>query len=130
VQEPGAKFDPKAVRLTLEELQSFLNAPLTFRPMFGGVLAYMDGKPLMTLYDGGVGLKVKGALYDELCGVEGAAPVQYEPTDPPSKSYVRVPATWVHNNLTPDDPLVQWVIKAAEQVLASQAKPKGKRSTS
>lgn len=92
--------------------------------MFGGIMAYLDGNPFLTLYNRGIGIKVKGALYDELCTIEGAEPVRYEPTDPPSKSYVMVPAEWLTAELAESDPLVTWAQRAAEQVLSAPKKKK------
>ncbi len=92
--------------------------------MFGGIMAYLDGNPFLTLYDRGIGIKVKGALYDELCTIEDAEPVRYEPTDPPSKSYVRVPDKWLKSELEETDPLVTWAQRAAEQVLTAPKKKK------
>lgn len=87
-------------------------------------MAYIDAKPFITLYDGGAGLKVKGTLYEDLVAIDGAEPVRYEPNDPPSKSYVRVPAEWIKDGLAENDPLVVWAQKAAEQVLAAPKKAK------
>ncbi len=81
-----------------KQLQSILAAavpdvPLTFKPMFGGILAYADGKPLASLSDVGLALKLTGANHAALLATQGAAALRYEPESPVSKTYVVVPET-------------------------------------
>ena len=66
---------------------------VTFRPMFGGLFAYADGKPFASLSDVGLALKFAGSERDAILALPGAAPLRYEPDQPASKSYVVVPET-------------------------------------
>lgn len=124
MNSPEDKLNPKELRVIVENLEPFLSAPLTFRFMFGGIMAYLDGKPFLTLYDGGVGIKLKETLFQELCAVEGAETVRYEPNDAPSKSYVKVPGEWLLDEFQADDLMVVWCRRAADQVLATPRKAK------
>lgn len=81
--------DPKALRAILEAAAPDIE--LTFRAMFGGILAYVAGRPVASLSDVGLALKAGGAEYAALLAVPGAAALRYEPDAPPSKSYVVVP---------------------------------------
>ncbi len=62
-----------------------------FRPMFGGVMAYANGKPFASLSNVGLAIKLDAAHYAALLQERGARPLQYEPSSPPSKQYVLVP---------------------------------------
>ncbi|MEG3089705.1 TfoX/Sxy family protein [Sphingomonas sp. PB4P5] len=68
-----------------------LDSDVTFRPMFGGVFAYADGKPFASLSDVGLALKLVGRERDAMLTLPGAVPLRYDPDDPPSKSYVVIP---------------------------------------
>ncbi len=81
--------DPKALRAILEAAAP--DVELTFRAMFGGILAYVAGKPVASLSDVGVALKAGGPEYAALLALPGAVALRYEPDAPPSKSYVVVP---------------------------------------
>ena len=78
--------DPKRLKELLEAAVPDL--PLVFRAMFGGILAYVDGKPVASLSDVGLALKLSPADFAELLKVKGTKPLQYEPDAPSSKSYV------------------------------------------
>ncbi len=64
---------------------------MTFRAMFGGLMAYADGRPVASLSNVGIGLKLGGDDRDELLEIPGAEMLRYEPDAAPSKSYVRLP---------------------------------------
>ena len=64
---------------------------LSFRAMFGGIMAYADGKPFASLSDVGLAMKCSGKERDALLAIQGAAPLRYGPDQPPSKSYVLLP---------------------------------------
>jgi TfoX/Sxy family transcriptional regulator of competence genes len=82
---------------------------LAFRPMFGGIMAYAEGKPFAILFKPGMAIKAKGPLFAELVAVEGAAPLRYEPNAPPSKSYVTVPDAMLADR----EALRDWIARAA-----------------
>ena len=81
---------------------------LAFRPMFGGIMAYAEGKAFASLSDMGLALKAKGPLMAEFLGEEGARPLRYRPEDPPSKSYARP-----RRMLDARDALNDWIARAA-----------------
>lgn len=93
---------------------------LTFRPMFGGIMAYAEGRPFASLSNVGLALKLAPADQSAFLELPGAKRLQYEPTSPPSKSYVVVPDPLV------DDPdaLEPWARRSAEfvQTLPHKAK--------
>ncbi len=64
---------------------------LAFKPMFGGIMGYADGKVFASLSDVGLAFKLSGADHADLLAIVGAKPLRYEPDKPPSKSYVVVP---------------------------------------
>lgn len=82
---------------------------LAFRPMFGGIMAYAEGKAFASLSDMGMALKAKGPLMAEFLAEEGARPLRYRPKDPPSKSYVMVPDAMLDDR----DALQDWIARAA-----------------
>ena len=100
--------DPKRLR----EIMADAAPPeleLAFRPMFGGIMAYAEGKPFASLSNVGLALKAKGPLFAELLAAPGAAPLRYEPNAPPSKSYVLVPEAMLADR----DALRDWIARAA-----------------
>lgn len=109
-----------------KQLQDVLRAAappdldLTFRPMFGGILAYVDGKPFASLFDGGLGLKLAGADHAAFSALPGAKPLQYEPNSPPSKSYVVAPEAM----LADPTALRPWIVRGAEGLKNIVKKPR------
>jgi TfoX/Sxy family transcriptional regulator of competence genes len=98
---------------------------LLFRPMFGGIGAYADGRMFCSLSDVGLALKFGPEERDALLRVKGAKPLQYEPAMPPSKSYVVVPDAM----LTDRKALGTWIAKSAAFVKSAPAKKPKKRKT-
>lgn len=82
---------------------------LSFRPMFGGILAYAAGLPLGSLSDVGLALKLAGAEHAALLAVKGAKRLRYAPDQPESKTYVCVPEAMFENL----DVLRDWIARAA-----------------
>ncbi|HEY1605754.1 MAG TPA: TfoX/Sxy family protein [Allosphingosinicella sp.] len=82
---------------------------LAFRPMFGGIMAYAEGKAFASLSDMGMALKAKGPLMAEFLAKDGARPLRYRPEAPPSKSYVLVPEDMLDDR----DALRDWMRRAA-----------------
>ncbi len=82
---------------------------LAFRPMFGGIMGYVDGKVFASLSDVGLALKLSGAERDALLALPGAKPLQYEAGQPESKSYVVVPEAM----LSAPDALRTWIARSA-----------------
>nr|WP_275690686.1 TfoX/Sxy family protein [Gluconacetobacter azotocaptans] len=82
---------------------------LSFRPMFGGIMGYADGRPVASLSNVGLALKLAGADRVEMLALPGAAPLRYEPDAPPSKSYVVLPGAL----LADAHGLRGWIARAA-----------------
>lgn len=98
-----------------------LDRGLTFKPMFGGVCAYTQGRVFASLLNIGLALKLPPDAQAELLTEEGAKRLQYEPDAPPSKQYVVVPPPMQTDTPT----LAAWLGRSVEYVLALPApKPK------
>ena len=95
--------------------------PVTFRPMFGGIMAYADGKPFASLSNAGLALKLSGAARAEMLEVPGAAPLRYEPDAPASKTYVLVPAAM----LADQDQLRAWIARGAASLPSAMPRRRG-----
>lgn len=85
--------DPKHLQTAIEKALAPMAADvdLRFRPMFGGIMAYAQGRPFASLSNAGLAVKLAGEERDALLAMAGAAPLRYEPDSPPSKSYTLVP---------------------------------------
>jgi len=100
--------DPKRLR----DIMSDAAPPeleLAFRPMFGGIMAYAEGRPFASLSDMGMAIKAKGPLMAEFLAEAGARPLRYRPEAPPSKSCVIVPDAMLDDR----DALQDWIARAA-----------------
>jgi TfoX/Sxy family transcriptional regulator of competence genes len=78
--------DPKLLQVICTKA-SPPDLELSFRPMFGGIMGYASGKVFASLSDVGLALKLTGADREALLAIPGSKPLQYEPDQPPSKSY-------------------------------------------
>lgn len=76
-------------------------------------MAYAGGKPFASLSKVGLALKMSATLRSKLLKVPGARPLQYEPTSPPSKSYIMVPDDMLENI----ESLSTWVEQSIAWVL-------------
>lgn len=111
--------DPKALQaVCLQAAPPDLD--LTFKPMFGGIMGYAGGKVFISLSDVGLALKLAGVDRDDLLAIAGSKPLQYEPDQPPSKSYVVVPETM----LSAPDRLRPWIVRSVEGLAPKSAKPR------
>jgi TfoX/Sxy family transcriptional regulator of competence genes len=110
-------YDPKALETVFRDAAP-PDLELLFRPMFGGIMAYANGKPLASLSDAGLALKAPPALMAEFLAAPGAAPLRYEPDAPPSKSYVVVPKAMLGER----DELRAWIVKAVAGLAATPVK--------
>ena len=114
--KPKAAPNPEleGLRVQLEAAESApeafaLPAPLTFKPMFGGVLAYVDGKPVASLSNIGLALKLAPDDQSALLALPGAKRLRYEPDAPESKTYIVVPAEICAS----PSRLAEWLMKSA-----------------
>jgi TfoX/Sxy family transcriptional regulator of competence genes len=102
-----------------------IDTDLTFRPMFGGITGYYQGRNFASLSNIGLALKLPTDAQDELLQIEGAKRLQYEPDAPVSKQSVVVP----EEMLSESTKLAAWVKRSTDHVLTLPApKPKTKKA--
>lgn len=98
---------------------------LLFKPMFGGIGVYANGRMFCSLSDVGLALKFGGDEHEALLKIKGAKALQYEPSAPPSKSYIVVPDAVLKDRKT----LRTWIAKSAAFVKSEPAKkPRAKKA--
>lgn len=113
--------DPHALKILLSAAAP-PDMELQYRSMFGGIMAYANGKPLASLSNVGLALKAPPALMAEFLSWPGAEPLRYEPDAPASKSYVVAPPAVLADR----EMLRGWIVRAAEGLAkAAPAKRKG-----
>ena len=96
---------------------------LSFRPMFGGVMAYVGGRPFASLSNVGMALKLDEPGRAALLALPGARPLQYTPNDPPSRSYVLI-----RPDLTADPQALRpWLERSAAAVAAAPTRRKKRK---
>jgi len=100
-----------------------LDGELTFRPMFGGVCAYVGGRVFASLSNVGLALKLPPEAQAELLTEPGAKRLQYEPDAPPSKQYIVVPPPVQADTAA----LAAWLARSVDYALAQPA-PKPRTS--
>lgn len=113
-------YDPRQLQSTLAGAAP-PELDVTFRPMFGGLFAYAEGRPFASLSDVGLALKFVGGERDAVLASPGAAPLRYEPDQPVSKSYVVVPDPVLSDR----DELRAWVVRSVSGLPAKRARKKG-----
>lgn len=95
---------------------------LEFKPMFGGVCAYVKNRVFASLSNVGLALKLSPTAQTELLKLEEAKRLQYETDSTPSKQYIVVPPeVW-----TDERDLAVWLKQSVDFVIAQPA-PKSKR---
>ena len=109
--------DPHALQAILREAAP-PDLPLSFRAMFGGIMAYVEGKPFASLSDVGLALKCAGETHAALLALAGAARLRYEPGSPESKTYVVVPEAM----LAEPAALRVWIARSAGELAAAPKK--------
>ena len=105
------------LRRELEDAATHLGLAheLRFRPMFGGLMAYLFERPCAWLGADGIALKVKPADREAVLAVDGASPFLPRPGALPSRQYVVLP-----HSLTRDTPaFAEWLARG----VAAQKKP-------
>lgn len=100
------EHDPKLLQARLTDAAP-PDVDFTFRPMFGGIMAYAEAKPFASLSNVGLAIKLFGDDREALLALPGAVPLRYEPDDPPSKTYVVVPEAL----LADPDAFRPWLIR-------------------
>jgi TfoX/Sxy family transcriptional regulator of competence genes len=89
-----------------------------FRPMFGGIGVYANDRMCVSLSDVGLAVKLAPADQEALLKLKGARRLQYEPSSPPSKSYIVVPEALLSDRKA----LGHWLALSADTVSAMPAK--------
>ena len=110
--------DPKALQAILEAAAP-PDMELRFKAMFGGILGYANEKPFASLSDVGLAFKLENAAdHQALMDMAGAKALQYDASQPVSKTYVVVPQSM----LTDKDALRGWVLKTVAGLKAKKKK--------
>jgi TfoX/Sxy family transcriptional regulator of competence genes len=101
----------EVVRRDLEDAAAHLGKrhDLRFKPMFGGLMAWLDERPCAWLTSGGLALKLPPADQPALLQLDGASRLIAKPGAAPSRHYVVLPAS-----LCRDTPaLAVWLARSA-----------------
>jgi len=113
--------DPRALQKVMEAAMP-PHIDWRFKPMFGGIGVYANDKMCVSLSDIGLAVKLGPADQDALLKLKGAKRLQYEPSLPPSKTYIVVPDALLADRKT----LRHWLAVSAAHAAAAPAKKPGK----
>lgn len=113
------EHDPKRLQAVLQRAAP-PDLPVSFRPMFGGIMGYADGRPFASLSNVGLALKLSGTDHAELLAEEGAAALRYGPDQPASRSYVVVPLP----TLSDHGVLRSWIMRSAANLPPAKPRPR------
>lgn len=99
------------LRRELEDAATHLGRPhdLRFKPMFGGLMAWLDEQPCAWLTLGGLALKLAPADQLALLRIEGTARLIAKPGAAPSRHYIVLPAALSRDTVR----LAGWLVKSA-----------------
>lgn len=114
------EHDPKHLQSVVQQAAP-PDLPLAFRPMFGGIMGYAEGKPFASLSNVGLALKLSGGDHGEMMALEGAKALRYEPDQPASKSYVVVPSPMLSDH----DVLRSWIARSAANLQPAKPRRRG-----
>ena len=100
-----------ALRREREDAATHLGRPheLRFKPMFGGLMAWLDEQPCAWLTPGGLALKVAPADQPALLRIEGTARLIAKPGAAPSRHYIVLPAALSRDTVQ----LAGWLARSA-----------------
>lgn len=100
-----------ALRRELEDAATHLGRPhdLRFKPMFGGLLAYLGEKPCAWLSGDGMALKLPPAEQPALLRMAGTSRLIAKPGVAPSRHYIVLPAALSHDTVQ----LADWLSRSA-----------------
>jgi TfoX/Sxy family transcriptional regulator of competence genes len=101
----------EALRNDLQDAATHLGRPhdMRFKPMFGGLMAYLGEKPCAWLSAQGLALKLAAADQPELLAQDGAARFRHKPGAPPSRQYIIVPRALCDDTVR----LAAWLARSA-----------------
>jgi len=98
------------------------NVDWRFKPMFGGIGVYANDRMCVSLSDIGLAVKLAPAEQEALLKLKGAKRLQYEPSMPPSRTYIVVPDAMLRDRKA----LGHWLSLSAAQAAAAPAKKRAK----
>lgn len=103
----------EAMRRELEDAAAHLGKPhdLRFKPMFGGLMAYLDEQPCAWLTPGGLALKLAPSEQAALLRLDGTARLIAKPGAAPSRHYIVLPAALSRDTVQ----LAGWLAKRARR---------------
>ena len=101
------------LRRELEDAATHLGRPheLRFKPMFGGLMAWLDEQPCAWLTPAGLALKLAPAEQPALLRIEGTARLIAKPGAAPSRHYIVLPAALSRDTVQ----LAAWLAKSARR---------------
>ena len=101
----------ETLRRELDDAATHLGRPheLRFKPMFGGLMAYLDEKPCAWLTSGGLALKLAPVDQPALLQLEGTARLIAKPGAAPSRHYIVLPAALTRDTVQ----LAGWLARSA-----------------
>jgi TfoX/Sxy family transcriptional regulator of competence genes len=94
------------------------NVDWRYKPMFGGIGVYANDRMCVSLSDVGLAVKLGNASQAQLLKLRGARRLQYEPSMPPSKTYIVVPEVMLSNPMV----LGRWLAKSAIEAAVAPAR--------
>jgi len=115
--------EPKSLQFIVEAAAPS-GKMLSFKPMFGAILASVDGRAFAALAKTGIGLKLDKNTREELLELDGAEPFQYAPNCPAGKDYVKVPDAMLGDTAL----LSQWLVRSADFVQTIPHKRKARNA--
>jgi hypothetical protein len=105
----------ETLRRELEDAATHLGQPhdLRFKPMFGGLMAYLDERPCAWLTAAGLALKLAPTDQVSLLRRDGATRLIAKPGASPSRHYIVLPAALSRDTVQ----LARWLAKSARATL-------------
>ncbi len=113
--------DPRALQKTMEAAMPS-HVDWRFKPMFGGIGVYANDRMCVSLSDIGLAVKLGAAEQEALLKLKGAKRLQYEPSMPPSKTYIVVPDAMLSDRKA----LGHWLAVGAARAAATPVKKRAK----
>jgi len=112
--------DPKQLQQIMRDRLIDQPIDVTYKPMFGGIMAYADGQVFASLSNVGLAIKLAAEAQAELLAIPDARRLQYELDMPPSKSYIALPDRWLSD--ADHAQLIAWLLRSAAYVKSLPAK--------
>lgn len=113
------------LRSELEDAAAHLGKlhDLRIKPMFGGLMAWLDGKPCAWMTSAGLALKLAPADQPALLQLAGTSRLVAMPGAAPSRHYIVLPASLSHDTVQ----LAGWLAKSAHAAAKPQRASSPKR---